>query len=353
MIRKKLEDSQSTNKLSSEIPLISIIVPVYKTEKYLAHCLDSVLTQTFSDFEIICVNDGSPDGSAEILSNYGQQDERIKIITQENTGLSIARNNGVLASKGKYILYLDSDDTLHPQTLAILAYIVERKNSELVVFNSIKYFEDENSQNNFSSKKYISKNYTDFSQIETNITSEPLFFLGRENKKFRIAVTACGKLFKRELLSNVFFIAHIRFEDTPYVVEVLSKNPKTVILEEKLYIYTQHPQSIMHGKYTTAHLNDHLIGFKKIHAVLKNSDKEIQDYIARALVFGQIKHQLKKLFRVKKCRNNVDNNSKSNLEHAFLEQLKFLDSIGWLKLQNFRPENLYWYARLRLFMYLR
>ena len=92
------------------MPAISVIIPIYNVEKYLRRCLDSVLNQTFSDWEAICVNDGSPDGSAAILSEYAARDARFKIVNKPNGGLSDARNAGMAVATGDYILYLDSDD---------------------------------------------------------------------------------------------------------------------------------------------------------------------------------------------------------------------------------------------------
>ena len=89
------------------MPKISIIIPIYNVEKYLRRCLDSVIQQTFTDFEIICINDGSPDNSLHILEDYASKDNRIKIITQKNQGLSIARNNGLKIAQGDYIYFLE------------------------------------------------------------------------------------------------------------------------------------------------------------------------------------------------------------------------------------------------------
>lgn len=97
---------------SKVLPKVSIIVPVYKTEAYIAECLDSVLAQTYQDFEVICVDDGSPDNSVEIIKEYSKNDPRISYVRQENAGLSAARNTGIRNAKGEYILPLDSDDML-------------------------------------------------------------------------------------------------------------------------------------------------------------------------------------------------------------------------------------------------
>ncbi len=99
------------------MPKISVIIPVYNTSRYLSECLDSVLAQTFTDFEAICINDGSTDNSAEILQKYAKKEERIKIINQENAGVVAARNNGISCATSEYIYPLDSDDMIHKDTL--------------------------------------------------------------------------------------------------------------------------------------------------------------------------------------------------------------------------------------------
>ena len=107
-------------------PLISIIVPVYNTEKYLCNCLDSILAQSYNNWEAICINDGSTDKSMSILEDYAKKDKRIKIINQENKGLSETRNIGMKKAKGDYIMFLDSDDFWHQEALYVLTNIINR-----------------------------------------------------------------------------------------------------------------------------------------------------------------------------------------------------------------------------------
>ena len=99
------------------MPQISVVLPVYNVEEYLRQCLDSLANQTFEDFEVICVNDGSGDSSLSILEEYASEDERFKIISQENKGLSGARNTGMDYIKGKYTIFVDSDDWLELNAL--------------------------------------------------------------------------------------------------------------------------------------------------------------------------------------------------------------------------------------------
>lgn len=119
----------------------SIIIPVYNVEAYLRDCLDSVLRQSFSDWEAVCVNDGSKDGSAAILEEYAAKDSRFKVITQVNGGLSSARNAGLKSAKGDYVLFLDSDDWLEDNALEVLA--TKAGDEDLVCFSGRRFFESE------------------------------------------------------------------------------------------------------------------------------------------------------------------------------------------------------------------
>ena len=115
------------------MPAISVIIPVYQVEAYLRDCVDSVLAQTFSDFEIILVDDGSPDSCGSICDEYAQQDPRIRVIHQENGGLSAARNAGTRICRGAYVTFLDSDDMLHPQALEIMLAALKQANAQICV----------------------------------------------------------------------------------------------------------------------------------------------------------------------------------------------------------------------------
>ena len=116
------------------MPAISIIIPIYNVEKYLKRCLESVQNQTFADWEAICVNDGSPDNCHQILTEFAAKDARFKIVNKENGGLSDARNAGMQVATGEYILYLDSDDFIHPQTMEIAYAMAKRDKSDIVSF---------------------------------------------------------------------------------------------------------------------------------------------------------------------------------------------------------------------------
>ncbi len=123
-------------------PEISIIIPVYKVEKFLPQCLDSLKNQTFQNFEAICVDDGSPDNCGKILDDYARFDNRFKVIHKQNGGLSSARNAAIPLISAPYTMFLDSDDALHKQTFALLLRSIKETRTDVVWFDSISFTDD-------------------------------------------------------------------------------------------------------------------------------------------------------------------------------------------------------------------
>lgn len=145
---------------------VSIIIPVYNVEKYLQKCLDSVQAQTFTDFEAICVNDGSTDGSAEILQRYAFQDQRFKIITTVNGGLSSARNTGLKHAEGEYIYFMDSDDFIHNRLLETALSFAEGFQADMVSFGFVKT----------TRLKTVNQPF-DIASLSYKVTTNPLFYI--------------------------------------------------------------------------------------------------------------------------------------------------------------------------------
>lgn len=136
------------------MPELSVIVPVYNTKKYLRRCLESILAQTVQDMEIICVNDGSTDGSEEILEEYAKEDSRIHIVSQENKGLGAARNAGILKAKGEYIGFVDSDDFIEPDMYEKMLGSARQHDSDIVLTNINLYYTDSGKTDLFRSNVY-------------------------------------------------------------------------------------------------------------------------------------------------------------------------------------------------------
>lgn len=219
---------------------ISIIVPVYNMELYLEQCLDSLINQTFRDIEIICINDGSHDGSIDILNKYAKQDERVSIINKKNGGLSDSRNVGIKKATGKYIMFVDSDDWIDIDTCKNAYDIAEKNKSQIVMWSYVREF-----GNKTKSKKIFSTSKENYKDREVNMLRRRLFGLTNEElanpENADSLVTAWGKLYLREIiaLNNIEFIDTkiIGTEDALFNIEVFGYVNKVSYIDEYFYHY--------------------------------------------------------------------------------------------------------------------
>ena len=247
------------------MPEISVIIPCYKVEEYLPKCLDSLLNQTFSDFEAICVDDGSPDRCGEILARYAQKDARIKILTEENQGLSMARNNGLKLATGNFVYFLDSDDLMHPQCLEITHALAQKYDADMVSFNLCQNVDDVLWQRRYQAD-----------ELPHTETGEPFFYGIAKGKKFKIHCTVWTKLFKKSLLDGLEFIPHILFEDYPFIYAVLARKPHTVIIDTPLYFHTVNPVSITQQEPKPQCFADYLKGIGFLHDIFRQPGLETE-----------------------------------------------------------------------------
>jgi len=216
--------------------LFSIIIPVYNVEPYLRQCLDSVIHQDYSDYEIICINDGSTDNSLAILKMYSKSDNRIKIINQKNCGLSAARNAGILEATGDYILFLDSDDWLEQNALQILA--VKQYGEDLVCFNGRRAFEDGKTE------------MPDSGIVENNLTGWDYYNkYALVSRKFHFVCTVL-RMYKRKFLikNNLLFNEGILHEDNHFTPIICYFAQSVRVIPDILYIYRIRKGSIMQSQ---------------------------------------------------------------------------------------------------------
>ena len=209
-------------------PIVSVIMPVYNNEKYLEQCLDSIVNQSLTDIEIICVDDGSEDSSAEILQRYAEKDRRIRIIRQENAGAGAARNNGLRHAQGKYLSFLDSDDFFENDMLEKAVKKIEEDAADFVVFRCNQYLND---CDKFKNVRYTLKEQTlppyvpfNFRQITDNVFKT---FVGWAWDKLykREFVMRHGLTFQEQRTSNdmlFVFTALVLAEKITYLDEVLA-----------------------------------------------------------------------------------------------------------------------------------
>lgn len=216
------------------MPKISVILPAYNAEKYIRKAIERVLTQTFSDFELIVVNDGSCDDTLNIINDF--TDERIKIIDQNNAGPGAARNSGLKMASGEYVMFLDSDDWYLPDALQAAYDEISSKKCDISIFQIIKFDGEKYSQNSWFNLDNFPEGFEDrvFNPHECRD------FL------FDISVSACQKIFKRKFLldTEAGFPEGIYFEDMPFFFYTFLKAERISILKRHLYVRFKHEGSI-------------------------------------------------------------------------------------------------------------
>ena len=217
-------------------PLISIIVPVYNVESYLRMCLDSIEHQTYSNIEVLLINDGSPDSSGEICQEYVARDSRFCYFEKENGGLSDARNYGIARAKGKFLTFIDSDDWVEATYIEDMYQAALKNDSEIVVSNFAQFDVKEN--------HYLIHVWDDYYEVtyegEELINKLPL--LERRDYSF---VTSWGILFKKELFNNIKFPTGKLIEDSRTNYKLFAKSSRSTYIHKALYIYRLREDSIM------------------------------------------------------------------------------------------------------------
>ena len=202
---------------------ISVIVPVYNVEQYISRCLDSILSQSLNDVELICVNDGSTDNSLKIIQQYRKSDRRVKVIDKENGGISSARNAGINAARGKYTMFVDSDKISTVACERLYNY-AEKLDSDVVLFEYLA--EDlKNNTKQYISTDYLKQNYQDETFSIQNLP--PVIYP-------TISATVWSKLYRTDLIKNIPF-KNLIMEDVPFWAEVYTKAKRMSYYPEALY----------------------------------------------------------------------------------------------------------------------
>lgn len=221
--------------------MISIIVPVYNAEAYLEKCLDCLAAQTYSEFEVILVDDGSKDGSHEICDKWSAKDNRFRVIHQENGGAARARNVGLSEAKGEYIGFVDSDDVFEPQLFQTLLEVLKKTDADIVECDYDK-FED-----------YSAVKHQDCAEFSTKIfEGEDLMREYLRDRRFRHVIW--NKIYKREIACNVRFPEGIICEDENWTFGVAVAAKRFVHIDAVLYHYYQSVNSVMRQAYSKKRL---------------------------------------------------------------------------------------------------
>lgn len=297
-------------------PLVSIIIPIYKVECYLHRCVDSIINQTYTNLEIILVDDGSPDSCPQICDEYASKDNRIVVIHKKNGGLSDARNTGLNICRGDYISFVDSDDWINEQYIEILLKTAITENADISIGENIKT----NGNLSFKEKRNYTKSFS---------SEEALLYLFKKNHTaFTIS---CGKIYKKSLFDNIRFPIG-KFHEDEFTTYILYYNAKKIIYtSEILYYYYQRTGSIASTRHpwdVLDYLEQRYIFFKK------NEKKELLPFLLPPLCW---QHLCAYWFEYK-------NNHSKAVEHLHLFQ-KYTQEKSFSKVPLFHKTFLLLFAK--------
>lgn len=225
------------------MPEISVIVPVYKAEAYLADCVDSLLSQTFSDFEVILVDDGSPDSCGCLCDGYAAENDHFFVIHQENQGQAAARNHAMAQARGNWICFVDSDDRIHPQMLELLHRAAREQDASIAMCDML---EAVTLPEGFDGDREVS-----FENLPMDEETLVRLYDAQEYPGW----VACAKLIRRELIEHYPFREGRVYEDNEAVCRWICEARKLARTKEKLYFYRGNPDSTTKSKFSIKRLD--------------------------------------------------------------------------------------------------
>lgn len=262
--------------MSKKKPKISLIIPLYNGAEYLSACLSSVAAQSFKDFEAILVDDGSKDNSLDIATSYMAKCKQLKLISQENGGVSAARNYGLEQAEGAYIAFLDQDDALHPDALKALDYMIETFQTDIASIGVKKV-----------SNSFVMENpqSLDMPDLKLRFIDSPLAdFL---NARKRTPVWIWNKLYKKEILNGIRFPEGVQpAEDTVFTIKVLSVAKSQIASTDELLYYRISDISVMKQGVTKKYIRSHFLAAQEMYKHLMESNlkpewrAKVRKYIA-------------------------------------------------------------------------
>lgn len=254
------------------MPLISIIVPVYNAEKYLHQCIDSILSQTFEDFELLLIDDGSTDNSGKICDEYASKDSRIRVFHQANQGQAKARNFGLDTAVGEWIVFVDSDDFIDLRMFEVLFSTATANNADIVMCNYYRFTNNEPSNPITENLPY---------PFLEEITAKNKFLYIIDNGELCIYhIVPWNKIFNKNIFDNVRFPEGQIYEDSTVAPYLLDSAKRIVCLKESYYFYRTNPQSTTQRSFSIKNF-DYLLLYKdRIDYFLKHGKTEYASKIS-------------------------------------------------------------------------
>lgn len=268
---------------------VSVIVPVYNVEKYLKRCLDSLINQTLSDIDIICINDGSKDSSLQILEQYAQKDSRIVIYNQENSGLSVARNTGLEHASGEYIGFVDSDDWVDLDFYEKLYNSAKNNNADIAVADFIREHPNKKPKR---LKLKEEKIYT---------TPEDKFMICKVHREGCV----WNKIYRTEFIHsiNLKFVPKMYYEDRDFTISSLYFSKKLVTTPNTYYRYFVNPKSIVNKRRNYIQDEHYILVRQQVLQFIKEHNIKVPDGLYKAEIY-RYKLFGKTLFTIKESINS-------------------------------------------------
>lgn len=252
--------------------LITIVVPVYKVEKYLEKCINSILSQTYSNLEIILVDDGSPDNCGKMCDTYAKKDNRIKVIHKENGGLSDARNAGIEIAKGKYITFIDSDDYIEEDYIEFLYNLIKENNVKVSICSHTVIYD---------TGRIIEKATNEHSILEAKTTIERILY------DEGIDISAWAKMYETQLFADTKYPKGRLFEDSATTCKILSKCDKIAIGSVSKYNYIIRSESITNEDFSTKKM-DLIISTEEIGNFILEKYPDLQKAVQRRVMYAYL-----------------------------------------------------------------
>ena len=263
------------------MPKLSVIVPVFNTEKYLRECIDSILVQTFTDFELILVDDGSTDGSGAICDAYADQDSRVRVIHQSNSGITVARKSGVRVASGEYVTFVDSDDWIEREMYATLLDCGQEDTPDIMICGMFM----ETSRGMFPRKNIIESGFYDKNRMRKDLYPIMLFDFAYCTPA--VTPSLCNKLFRKQLLGNIIEQVNDTItygEDALCTYSGLLDADRIYITNRSLYHYRHHAESVC-NTYNCSLLEKYILLIEQLQTQFQQRDPsmmhQLYGYAAR------------------------------------------------------------------------
>lgn len=334
--------------------LVSIIVPVYNSEKFIKECIDSILNQSYKNIEVVIVNDGSSDNTAMICNEYRQKDERIKVVHQKNSGPSVARNNGIKNATGDFIQFVDSDDTIEKEMTEILVNeITDDVNLVISGFRTIKVIETKEIFEYYKPGAHGVKNKKGFLEIFGEL------------HKLRVIASTCNKLYDRDIIkiNNLTFIDELTIgEDLLFNVEFIRNCKDVSLVDEILYNYLIYNnsnsltsdfkkdyfkmQQIIYNRINTFLIEENMYTEKNKYYLDKKFGENIDYWIENLfhrnsnLNSNEKKEEINLMLKNKTLRNNILNSNSLSKQKKVI-QLLVKNNLDFM---------VYWLFKIKLFI---